>query len=97
MAGWIPDVEDLSGEDLKKLVLQLLEKVASLEAENAALREEIARLKGLEGRPKTIRYRCQRWRTPTGETIVPRCRPECAATPVPICAALCLPSIIRGG
>jgi hypothetical protein len=52
MAGSTPDVDALTNEGLKKLVLQLLEKVASLEAENAALREEIARLKGLKGRPK---------------------------------------------
>lgn len=52
MAGSTPDVDALTSEGLKKLVLQLLEKVTSLEAENAALREEIARLKGLKGRPK---------------------------------------------
>ena len=33
-------------------MLQLLEDVVALKAENAALREEIARLKGLEGPPK---------------------------------------------
>jgi hypothetical protein len=47
-----PDVDDLSLDDLKKLVLRLLEENAALKAENAALREEIARLKGLKGRPK---------------------------------------------
>ena len=52
MSGSIPNIDDLSGDDLKKLVFQLLEKVAALEAENAALREEVARLKGLKGRPK---------------------------------------------
>jgi len=52
MSRLIPDVEDLSVADLKKLVLQLLEEVAALKAENAALREEIARWKGLKGRPK---------------------------------------------
>ena len=52
MAGSRRDVDALTSEGLKKLVVQLLEKVASLEAENAALREEIARLKGLKGRPK---------------------------------------------
>ena len=48
----LPDVGALGPEDLKRLVLQLLEEVAALRAENAALREEIARLKGLTGRPK---------------------------------------------
>ena len=52
MAGSTPDVEALGLDDLKRLTLQLLERVASLETENAALREEIARLKGLKGRPK---------------------------------------------
>ena len=33
-------------------MLQLLEDVVALKAENAALREEIARLKGLKGPPK---------------------------------------------
>jgi hypothetical protein len=47
-----PDVDDLGLDELRKLVVQLLEKIAALEAENAALREEIARLKGLPGRPK---------------------------------------------
>ena len=52
MADSPPDIEALSLDDLKRLVLQLLEEVARLRAENAALREEIARLKGLKGRPK---------------------------------------------
>lgn len=52
MAGLRRDVEGLSGGDLKTLALQLLEEIAALKAENALLREEIARLKGLKGRPK---------------------------------------------
>ncbi len=52
MAESLPDVEALGPEDLKRLVLQLLEEVAALRAENAVLGEEIARLKGLTGRPK---------------------------------------------
>ncbi|MEZ5826666.1 MAG: hypothetical protein R3C97_18630 [Geminicoccaceae bacterium] len=46
------DFATLGLDDLRDLVAALLERVASLEAENAALREEIARLKGLKGRPK---------------------------------------------
>ena len=50
MAGCLPDIEALAPDDLKGLVLQLLEDVVALKAENAALRE--ARLKGLKGPPK---------------------------------------------
>ncbi len=53
------DVKDLSNDELRRLVEQLLaevaalrERVCELEAENAALKEENARLKGLKGRPK---------------------------------------------
>ena len=52
MAASIPDVEKLSVDELKELVFWLLERDAAREAEMAALREEIARLKGLNGRPK---------------------------------------------
>jgi len=52
MTGSPPDVEDLSGEALKKLVFRLLEENAAQKAEITGLREEIARLKGLKGRPK---------------------------------------------
>src|ERR687897_2863588 len=38
--------------ELRRLVTELLAEVARLRDENAALREEIARLKGLKGRPK---------------------------------------------
>ena len=129
----IPDIDDCSVAELKELVFWLLERDAKREVEMAALHEEIARLKGLKGRPKirpsgmepgtdakpsggsahkrrrggakrsiieervitaeappgsrfkgyesyvvedlvvrpvTIRYRRERWRTPSGETIV---------------------------
>ena len=46
------DIEDLSLEDLKRLLLEVLEENAKLRSENEALREEIARLKGLKGRPQ---------------------------------------------
>ena len=46
------DVEALSPEELGRLVAALLGEVVRLRDENAALREEIARLKGLKGRPR---------------------------------------------
>ena len=51
MAGSLPDIDALTLDDLKRLVLRLLQEVAALKAEKAALREEMARLKGLKGRP----------------------------------------------
>ncbi len=52
MAGSPPDIDGLGLDDLKVLVLQLLEENAALRAEVAALREEISRLKGLKGPPR---------------------------------------------
>ena len=46
------DISGLGLEELKALLAQALEANAQLKAENADLREEIARLKGLKGRPK---------------------------------------------
>ena len=45
-------VEGLGLEELKSLLVQVLEDNARLKAENAELREEVARLKGLKGRPQ---------------------------------------------
>ena len=52
MAKSTRDNSGLGLEELKALLLQALEDNARFKAENAALREEIARLKGLKGRPK---------------------------------------------
>ncbi len=46
------DISGLGLEELRALLLQALEETVRLKTENAALREEIARLKGLKGRPK---------------------------------------------
>jgi hypothetical protein len=47
-----PRIDGLGLEELKSLLVQVLEDNARLKAENAELRDEIARLKGLKGRPK---------------------------------------------
>jgi hypothetical protein len=51
MTGLPPDVDRIATDELRRLLIEALGKVAGLTAENAALREEIARLKGLKGRP----------------------------------------------
>ena len=48
-------IDGLGLEALKSLLVQVLEDNARLKAENVELREEIARLKGLKGRPKIAR------------------------------------------
>lgn len=52
MAESTRDISGLGLEELKALLVQALEDNARLKKENAELREEIARLKGLKGRPK---------------------------------------------
>ncbi len=47
----IPDLAACSADELRTLVIGLLEANAKLEAAVAAMAEEIARLKGLKGRP----------------------------------------------
>ena len=46
------NVDGLGLEELKSLLVQVLEDNARLKAENAELRDEIARLKDLKGRPQ---------------------------------------------
>jgi hypothetical protein len=47
-----PDLDALSADELKRLVVQLLGRVSALEEENRQLREERARLKDLPKRPR---------------------------------------------
>jgi Transposase IS66 family len=49
--GSLPDLDRIDTDELKRLLLEALEKIAVLTAENAGLRQEIARLKGLKGPP----------------------------------------------
>lgn len=47
-----PAIDGLSSSELKQLLLRMLEQNAALQRANAELRDEIARLKGLKGRPE---------------------------------------------
>jgi hypothetical protein len=68
MAESIREISGLSLEELKALLLQVLEDNTRLKAENAALREEIARLKGLKGRPKLKPSGMEKATEPAGAT-----------------------------
>ena len=48
----VPDLGQLSAGELGELVAGLLVQLQALREERAALKDEIARLKGLAGRPK---------------------------------------------
>jgi hypothetical protein len=52
MAESLPDIDGLGLAELKPLLLQAYEKIAQQDALIAAPREELARLKGLKGRPQ---------------------------------------------
>src|SRR4051812_34054451 len=52
MSSPLPDLDVLSPDGLKRLVIQLLARMAALEEENRQLRDENARLKELPKRPK---------------------------------------------
>src|SRR4051812_35401429 len=52
MSSPLPDLDALSPDGLKRLVAQLLARMAALEEENRRLRDENARLKDLPKRPK---------------------------------------------
>ena len=52
MAESMPATDGLGLAELKSLLVQAYEKLAQRDAEIAALREEVARLKGLKGRPQ---------------------------------------------
>jgi hypothetical protein len=53
--------------ELRRLVGELMAEVTRLAQENAALREEVAHLKGLKGRPKIKPSGMERATTPRGE------------------------------
>jgi len=57
MSSLPPDIDNFSLDDLRVSVVQLLEDNSVLREENVALREEIARLKGLKGRPSIKPFR----------------------------------------
>src|SRR4051794_32001359 len=61
-----PDLDTLSADGLKRLIAQLLARVAALEEENRRLREENARLKDLPKRPKLAAGGMDRATEPAG-------------------------------
>ena len=61
-----PDIDGLSPSELKRLVLALLEENAEQKRVMAELREEVARLKGLKGRPPIKPSGMERGTTPKG-------------------------------
>ncbi len=59
-------------DELKALPVRALDENARLKAENAELREEIARLKGLKGRPKLKPSGMEKARSSPPQQALPR-------------------------
>ncbi len=74
------NVDGLGLEELTSLLVQVLEDNARLKAENADLRDEIARLKGLKGRPQIkpsgMEKATQPGATPKGDRKIGRRGPK---------------------
>jgi hypothetical protein len=70
----------LSPAGLRRLVGQLVAEVARLAGENAALRDEVARLKGLKGRPKIKPSGMERATTPRAKKARPKARDRAKTT-----------------
>jgi Transposase IS66 family len=70
----LPDLDALPAGGLKRLVVQLLGRVAALEEENRRLREENARLKDLPKRPKLAPGGMDRATEPAGRAEARRRR-----------------------
>jgi hypothetical protein len=68
------DVTVLSPGELRRLVGGLVAEVARLAEENAALRDEVARLKGLKGRPKIKPSGMERATAPRDERPKPKAK-----------------------
>src|SRR6478672_3154359 len=76
----LPDPDALSADGLKRLVVQLLARVAALEEENRRLREENARLKKLPKRPRLAPGGMDRATGPAGARRRRRRAPDARAT-----------------
>ncbi len=57
----LPDLDALSLDELRKLVVELLVRVSTLEEENRQLRAENARLKDLPKKPSLVSMANEVW------------------------------------